>query len=153
MFDEQYNKIITQQVLSSLDQRYKNYIVRYLSNQQIFKKYLNLGYEISDQQMYNMLLDTYETDKITAIISMLAWKTITLKRSYYIVLTISNQKQYYDGTLNVSFLRYDLKTAKLNQTIYQIYGQNKAIYYSMLKSRKSIDYIFNFIQKQGMCLL
>jgi hypothetical protein len=40
--------------------------------------------------MYNMLLDTYETDKITAIMSMLTWKTITLKRSYYIVLTISN---------------------------------------------------------------
>lgn len=153
MFDRCCNKIIEQQILSNIDQKYKNYIIRYLSSQKRFKYYLNLGYEISDVEMYNMLLQTYQTDKETAILSMLAWKTIVLNQSYYIILDIINQKTYYDGTLNITLLRYDLKKGNISQTIYQIYGQNKAIYYSMIKNHKSLDYIFNFLHKKGMCLL
>lgn len=153
MFDESYNKIISQQIFSSIDQKYKKYIIAYLDNQNTFKYYLNLGYDKSDIDMYNMLKQTYYTDKYTAIVSMLTWKTYTLSNSYYIILDLFNQKQYYDGTLNIKFIVYNLKTAKIEQLIYQVYGRNKAIFYSMIKSKKSLNYIYNYMKKYGMHLL
>lgn len=153
MFDKEYRRIILEQILSNIDQRYKAHIINYLSNQKKFKQCLDFGFDRSDIQMYNSLLEAFQQDKQMAIKSLIAWKSFTLKQSYYIILGISNQKQYYDGTLNVTFVRFNLKTSNLQQTIYQVYGRQKAIYYSLLKQRKNINYIYNFLRKRGMCLL
>lgn len=153
MFDKEYRRIILEQILSNIDQRYKTHIINYLSNQKKFKQCLDFEFDRSDIQMYNSLLETFQQDKQMAIKSLIAWKSFTLKNPYYIVLDISNQKQYYDGTLNITFVRFNLKTSRIQQTIYQVYGRQKAIYYSLLKQRKNINYIYNFLRKRGMCLL
>ena len=142
MFNSLFRKIISQQILSNIQQKYKKYIIWYFSNQKKFYQYMRYDFDQSDRQMYDRLIQTYQTDKQTAITGMLVWKMLTLKSEYYVVIDIVGQNTYQDGTLNIVFLLYNLKTGNTQQSIYQVVGQSKAIYYSMLESKKSLDYIY-----------
>lgn len=153
MFNNLFRKIISQQILSNVEQKYKRYIIVYFSNQNKFRQYMNYDLDQSDRQMYNELMQTYQEDKQTAITGMLVWKMLTLRNQYDVVLDIVGQKTYQDGTLNVVFLVYNLKAGKTQQTIYQISGQSKAIYYNMLDNHKLLDYIYNVVKSRGRWIL
>lgn len=149
MFNQQLNKIILEQFYQ-LSDKHMNYLLKYFNNENTFTKYLNM--DNNQPQMFQGILDMYQNNKEEAIKNMLIWKTLTLKKPVYILLNISRQKENYDYSLDICFELYNMKSGKIQQQMYQIFGKIKAIYYSMIEQHKPLQFIFNVIKKDALRL-
>lgn len=145
IFDKIYNKLIFEQFYN-LPEDKQSQIIRILSNEKIFIHYLNI--ENNEPEISNKILQIFQNeDKVEAIKNLLSWKRITLKNNVYILLGIANEKENPDYSLNIQFERYNLKSGNIENQLIQIYGRIKAIYYSMLRQHKSLQFIYNTLCK------
>lgn len=150
MFNSTYNNIIKEQFYQ-LPDKYKNHLFNLLKNENTFKKYLNI--DNAEPEMFQGILNLYQNgNKEDAIKNLLIWKTLTLKSPVYILLDIDREKENYDYSLDIVFNRYNMKSGKIEQQMFQIYGKTKAIYYSMTKQHKPLQFIYNTIKKDALQL-
>ena len=150
MFNSIYNNIIKEQFYQ-LPDKYKNHLINFLKNENTFKKYLNI--DNTEPEMFQGILDLYQNgNKEDAIKNLLIWKTLTLKSPVYILLDIDREKENYDYSLDIVFNRYNMKSGNIEQQMFQIYGKVKAIYYSMIKQHKPLQFIYNTIKKDALQL-
>lgn len=151
MFNQQLNKIIFEQFYQLSDQ-HLYHLMNIFKNENMFKRYLKI--DNTESEMFQGILEMYQTgNKEEAIKNMLIWKTLTLKTPVYIPLNISNQKENYDYSIDIWFDIYNMKSGKIQQQMFQIYGQTKAIFYSMIKQKQPLQYIYNYIKKEGHRLM
>lgn len=151
MFNQQLNKIIFEQFYQLSDQ-HLYHLMNIFKNENTFKRYLKINN--AEPEMFQGILEMYQTgNKEDAIKNMLIWKTLTLKTPIYIPLTISNQKENYDYSVDVWFDIYNMKSGKIQQQMFQLYGQTKAIFYSMIKQKQPLQYIYNYVKKEGHQLM
>lgn len=150
MFNSIYNNIIKEQFYQ-LPDKYQNHLFNFLKNENTFKKYLNI--DNAEPEMFQGILNLYQNgNKEDAIKNLLIWKTLTLKSPIYIILDIDRVKENYDYSLDIVFNRYNMKSGKIEQQMFQIYGKTKAIYYSMIKQHKPLQFIYNTIKKDALQL-